>query len=353
MNMFIRMPTYKDNGIELVFELNQSRQGITSPDIELWNAPAMAIGACFVANEERFPEFKQSNLYNHWVEICGDKKWAFSDVRNDFIFSDILLFVSYGIYSHIKKFLTEVHKKWRENSYDKIEFNTISFIESINKSINIYSEKDVQEYVDNYVKNYNLLTNKLLRSNIDNEEIYRDLIEELEKLNDEKHKLINQYLSKNPKDWRCFAIYITAEKKYVAFSGFSDVDDRQILDWLGERRSGFVDIAQDICNKLGVVFVKTSPKIYTYKITDDGMCSDGIEEDTSLETVINNKMPDSIKSRYSCCERKIIAYFDNRQEIMPNGSFYIKLQMCAQCVLAIQYKITGGVLIIIHDGIML
>ena len=344
--MFIRIPTYKDNGIELVFELNQSRQGITSPDIELWNAPAMAIGACFVANEERFPEFKQSGLYNHWVEICGDKKWAFSDVRNDFIFSDILLFVSYGIYSHIKKFLTEVHKKWREDSYGKIESNTI-------EGIHIYSEEEIQGYVDNYVKNYNLLTNKLLQSNIDNEEIYRDLIEELKNLHDEKHKLINQYLSKNPKDWRCFATYITAEKKYVAFSGFSDVDDRQILDWLGERRSGFVDIAQDICNKLGAVFVKTSLKIYTYKITDDGTCSDGIEEDTSLETVINNKVSDSIKSRYSCCERKIIAYFDNRQEIMTNGSFYIKLQMCAQCVLAIQYKITGGVLIIIHDGIML
>lgn len=213
--------------------------------------------------------------------------------------------------------------------------------------------RDYQQTIDRYLAEYNGLVEHFLNcldNNAFNADFYNQLRATLEEYNDNDHSAIQRYLQKKEKGGRCFATFIEAvdQSKYVAFSGFLDCEDPNILNWLSCERQPFVDIAKAICNINHAKLVQTNVLIKVYS----GYCFNSISIRDCLGAAMTRtrKGSEEEKKQFACAERKIFSEWD---DLTPSGSLYVKYPMCCLCCKGYKYQIQrGGVTINVYDGLL-
>ena len=176
---------------------------------------------------------------------------------------------------------------------------------------------------------------------------------------DEKSKLLPKYISNDIDDKKCVAVYVfdkkhIGKKGYIAFSGFNDCEDLNILNQLDIKNPNniFIKKMVDISEILeyALVIVNQDVTLYTVNYPD----SNKIVPKVKISNLIGNSKID--KPQFSCCERKIFTAFDDKSPFVhfpvyyngkhPSGyhvgNLYISKEPCPKCVLAIQYEQNQG-----------
>ncbi|MDE7439853.1 MAG: hypothetical protein K2N23_05040 [Clostridia bacterium] len=315
------------------------------------------INACNVDKE--VGGYPDSEAYSAWRAINGDGYLArnYFEGNRNFILYDSMAFPAFCIHKNIKTMLKEVGNGLVQGNLNDLCKCTKDLLDE--QTVNILKDNPndetkqeiIQSCIDAYITPYY----KLLTSSINDKgkEFYNSLRDCLEKYNDDKHKLIKEYLSVENKDARCFATFIKKadHAKYVSFSGSVDAKNYDILKWLGKNSpENFVYVAEKICAALKAKFVPinlNTRKYFTYDYSDP-ISLDSIYQDKSIKDLIDNNVENKVIGEYSCCERKIFGEFNDNT---PDGSLYVKFKICAECDLGLNYQRRNGNTIILYDGL--
>lgn len=351
--MQINLISRKSENFSRIRHLNfvvGERKKLISPNIEDFLIIPMTIGACMVDKKEEISLFLKSEPYAQWKKIYMDfSKVSIVDTRiiDYYIFADWILFLGYTIYKNTENFLKEVHSHIINNDED-YELTDSSKRYCNSDKIDIKEEK-IQECVDNYVKTYLEFMNSIISGHSASEFTdYNDIIRELQNKSIDS-RLAAEFLSPKQKGSRCFATYVTTNgKKYIAFSGFLDSENPWINNWLkNNTNQPFLTTAKNICSKLNATLVTSNLRISLYKFSNFSVIPY-----TNLGIRINECAKTNEKTNFSCCERKIIGYFDENYISMPDGTLYVKLEVCEKCDKAIWYVTNQGTKITVYEGLM-
>lgn len=330
-------------------------------------------------NNEGLNGYLESVAYSAWRSILGDRQFGRRHLYNerrefderdtdgfitqrraataDFMLYDSMAFPAFCIFSNIKTMLKDAGycliksdwRGWSDCSKAMLGEQTIGMLENQDDRNGLSHFEIIQSAINEYISDYN----KLLMSSTGDRgiEFYNSLRACLEKYNDGRHKLIEEYLATKNKHIRCFATFIRQSdgKKFIAFSGSLDVKHPRILSWLGRSKpKDFVCVAEEICSALNnAELVPLNLQTRKYYIIDYSTGSIG--QDMSIDDLINNNIDNAIVGEYSCCERKIFGGFDDHT---PNGTLYVKLPICERCALGLKYQLSNGVNITLYDGLM-
>lgn len=184
---------------------------------------------------------------------------------------------------------------------------------------------------------------------------------------EEKYDLLKKYCDNSEDKNRCVAAYVFNHMQndmrgYIAFSGFHDVEDQDILDKFNEiekntkisRNYSFIKKLIEISEELKFILVITNKFTSVYK-TPYGVYNGNIE----LKYTLGNELATLNKKRkglYSCSERKIftafypsISLFCLPEEICNKysvgyyvGKLYIAKEPCGECCTGIKYEWENG-----------
>jgi len=190
-----------------------------------------------------------------------------------------------------------------------------------------------QPNLDAYIKEYTDLFSSyvtFLKNNEESENLYKKLTECLKKYKS-SDKLLKKYLIK--RGGKCFATFICNKGKYIAFSGMVDFDYHILNSYLKKDNSDHIKIFKSICNDLGAYFVQTELRDCLYELCH--CCLKPNIYMTLDDAIIRQKSYEFIGDNFSCCERKIFGYFDNKT---PDGQLYVKFKMCNRCELGLYYQ---------------
>ena len=292
--------------------------------------------------------YLSSQAFKQWRKIVGEPYFAINkwEVNYKQILFDSMTYPAFCIFKNVRTMLAEichqVHDGESVNSSActrKILGNEL--LSRITRDNLVEQVETIQKCIDNYVKDYNELLK--LSLNYFDDDIYKKLCECLEKYSDSK--LAKQYLAPKEQKGRCFATFIDTNKnKYISFSGFVDAKDKKILRWLGVQVSDFVRVAEEICTSLHAEFVPINLQTRRYCCEDDMHVF--ARPSTSLNDIIDFDLRE-LKGYYSCCERKIFGYFEDKT---PNGTLYVKMKICGECSLGLAYQRERSE-IVLYDGL--
>lgn len=158
---------------------------------------------------------------------------------------------------------------------------------------------------------------------------FRELINAIGESN-----ITNKYISFH-KDRKCIALY----KKWcgteltVAFSGNRDCVNQKIADFFNIKHDMYNDYLK-IAKSIGANLAATTYCVSRYDYVGDvKKCL--IRHDCVKIAIQNNKKD----KYYSCCERKIFAFLDNRDKYVYSGKLFVKYPPCSECSLAILYHL--------------
>ncbi len=314
------------------------------------------INACNV--DEIIKGYWDSRAYAIWSKIAGREyiEQNHMDGNENYILYDSMAFPAFCIVKNIQTALSELDKCLTNRgniilsdcSYEILGQDIIKMLN--NRELTLENmqnyEWQVQDGIDNYVEKYNRLLMSAQRAKDDR--FYSDLCDCLKTYDNGKRRLIKQYLKQ--KGGRCFATFIRQCDgwKFIAFSGFNDVDNKRILTWLKKTKSErFVAVAKSICHTMKAVFVPTNLETRRYHVKSP--LPFYIEQGLSIDDLINlNYNANDYKEHYSCCERKI---FGNFSDQTPDGTLYVKMKVCSECGLGLIYQWGAGGKVILKDGL--
>lgn len=140
--------------------------------------------------------------------------------------------------------------------------------------------------------------------------------------------------------------------KYMAFSGFLDCSDDSAIS--GDFAGPILQTYQDICKRLGCTLVTMSPEVRSrvkrygldehLKLTEqDNLCnecggSNCFDCEKCAQCKQNricnkkDKVKERLKARYSCCERKILAYIEKIPKVdIDTAIMHVKFEPCLSC----------------------
>ncbi|MDE5765913.1 MAG: hypothetical protein K2I17_01945 [Clostridia bacterium] len=316
------------------------------------------INACNV--EEIIEGYRNSEAFRIWAGMTGREYIIQNNVdeHEKYILYDSMAFPAFCILKNVRTMLTELNKhmqnrnywRWSPCSiavlrYDRDMIHALNVHELNFENIREY-ESRIQNCIDYYVEKYNRLLTSAYRGKDNN--FYSELCDCLKTYNNGKRRLIKEYL--NEKGGRCFATFIRKYdgQKYISFSGFFDAEDNIILNWLGRPAPmPFVAIAKSICASLNAIFVPIN--LYTRRYKVKSPLPFYIEQWLSInDLIVHGYKAKNYKDYYSCCERKIFGYFNDRT---PDGTLYVKMKVCSECGLGLIYQWSKGHCIILRDGL--
>lgn len=155
----------------------------------------------------------------------------------------------------------------------------------------------------------------------------------------EKSSIPRKYITFH-KDRKCIALYKKwfGKELTVAFSGHHDCigDDLYKFFVVSEKNRHYADY-EKIAKAIGANLAGTSYYISRYRIVDTEDCK--VERyDLVKDIMYREKQKDD---HYSCCERKIFAYLDNRDSFVYSGKLFVKYSPCRECSLSILYHVVN------------
>lgn len=197
------------------------------------------------------------------------------------------------------------------------------------------------------------------------------IVDQLECAKRKKSTIISNYLYGS----KCVACLILDNNtSIIAFSGFQDVPpadnskgtthdlDNQLVKHvraiLGITKDGYGDIFNKIAeadnSMLATLSAKVMRKLVRYEIDRHGQLSkrgpfiDELEDYINHSKELSNDERGILKSKYSCCERKILAFLADNAEIPKSKEavLLVKYEPCLSCYGALQaWKIDAGILL--------
>ena len=178
----------------------------------------------------------------------------------------------------------------------------------------------------------------------------------------QKHKLLHDYIDNK----RCVAAYVFDQlqngmRGYIAFSGFTECEDQDVLDKLSdveqkkiEKNDAFIKELIEISEGLKFILIIINKDVLIYK-TPYNVYYGNI--------VVNSTLGDELasftkkhKGLYSCSERKIFTAFYPKTPLicLPEeicckysvgyyiGKLYIQREPCGECCTGIKYEWENG-----------
>ena len=161
--------------------------------------------------------------------------------------------------------------------------------------------------------------------------------------------LCSSYLSERSKrrteKERCVAAYffddVVDKKGIIAFSGYYDCEDQNILDALMTKsedkvvKSKFIRCLKDIANDIDMELVTLNAGVCEYEIGDNRVCV----KSTLGQELRSGKNKNDFCDTYACCERKIFTVFPMQYK---NGKLNVKWLPCERCELGVMYQREHG-----------
>lgn len=288
-------------------------------------------------NEYFIPKFKKE--YNDFLFYDEDNA-----IRSNYScldqFYDVIGYISYSVVYRVLSFISNNHEHIKTNNAIEIkkaivnyhdlfggyEFTTIpDLFERLEKCCNIYNEL--------LINAYNTIHLRPIISIVHN--FFDEIFTALNKC--KYKKFIPEY--RQTIGGRCFATFIDEAKglNYVCFSGYYDVQDKSILKAIDrtDPKQGFIDVIRGIASSYNAELVTTSQNVSRYKVLNNGR----VEKSKTIRDLILNKNFSALKGKFSCCERKFFAHFDDK---MPKGHLHVKFEPCGECRLGIKYQLDKG-----------
>lgn len=268
-----------------------------------------------------------------------EKERPTSDFQYISLFYDVLSFLSFNSTFRILSFINKFRNEILNNDFDSLNKNLISYSDIFHDKI--LSFDSLQEQINRCCKKINTL---LIRASYKHhfstqysKIFFDEIFEEITKI---KHKLIKPYLKSKG---RCFAVFIDNENKnkYITFSGLLDVEDNKIITKLNLGiNPQFIHILKHLAHKSNSILIQSSLNISRYiLISSNKKPYMEYQVFKTFDEALSTDSIENIKQKYSCCERKIFAYFANKT---PSGTLHIKFQPCSECYMGIAFQIKNG-----------
>ena len=148
------------------------------------------------------------------------------------------------------------------------------------------------------------------------------------------HNITKDYIKSD--DDKCVALYKkwAGKELTVAFSGHRDCIDDNLYTFFGVLKQGnkkYRDY-EKIAKAIGANLAGT-----TYSVSRYDFSHPDIRRDPITSIMHRSKTDDDY---YSCCERKIFAYLDNRDAFVYSGKLFIKSVPCQECLVSIFHHVT-------------
>lgn len=139
-----------------------------------------------------------------------------------------------------------------------------------------------------------------------------------------------------PNDDKCVALYKkwAGKELTVAFSGHRDCIDDNLYTFFGVLKQGnkkYRDY-EKIAKAIGANLAGTTYSVSRYDFSHPDIRHDLIKDIMHIGRTTNDY--------YSCCERKIFAYLDNRDAFVYSGKLFIKSVPCQECLISILHHLT-------------
>lgn len=256
-------------------------------------------------------------------------------------FYEVLGYISYSITSRIKSFIDKTYKDINDRRKgDIIRIATTGYKDLFEGCDNCSVSELIIMLQDNCNRFNSLLQlafqGEHLKSDASCKSFFEKVFGQLSRAKNNTDYAKN--LKDNLKDYikidkgRCFATFVRDNgEKYVCFSGFLDVTNTQILEALDSSESEFFKIIKSIADSFPANLITTSLNICRYVVTSNGW----VDKSRTIEDLIAEGTFKSLKNKYSCCERKFFAHFNDK---MPKGHMHIKFEPCGDCYLGIIYQ---------------
>ena len=162
---------------------------------------------------------------------------------------------------------------------------------------------------------------------------FRELIDEIKKTNIKKSYI------KFGRKRKCIALYKkwAGQETTIAFSGYYDCISDDLYNYFGVKNENrrYEDYRK-IADAIGAQLAGTSYSVSRYMLT--GANTTTVERYDPIEDIMNRCKTDS--DYYSCCERKIFAFLDNRDGLVYSGKLFVKYFPCEECAFSILHHIT-------------
>lgn len=179
----------------------------------------------------------------------------------------------------------------------------------------------------------------------DREKLFFTKLEELDKLIEIQTKAMgisvnSKMLEGYKKDAsRCTAILSDRTKSYIAFSGFLDTEDADILKFLGYSRNDEILTAfQNISSQMGASLVTMETgigaELYWYSIGKklDFVCGNNLQCELDEWIKTGGGSVGKFQHPYTCCERKLLAYVKRHAVRMADDiQLIVKFMPCMHC----------------------
>lgn len=184
-----------------------------------------------------------------------------------------------------------------------------------------------------------------IEDTLDQEKLFFEKLEELDKLIEIQTKAMgisvnSKMLEGYKKDAsRCTAILSDRAKSYIAFSGFLDTEDEDILKFLGYSRNDEILTAfQNISRQMGTSLVTMETgigeELYWYSIDKklDFVCGNNLQCELDEWIKKGRGSVGKFQHPYTCCERKLLAYVKRHAVRMADDILLIvKFMPCMHC----------------------
>lgn len=140
------------------------------------------------------------------------------------------------------------------------------------------------------------------------------------------------------KEKKCIALYkkVMGKELTVAFSGQYDCMCKMVASFFKFPQDRYGDYLK-IANAIGAHLAGTSCHVSRYKFDEKKQGNIIRYERLQKQLGVGKTVT---KNYYSCCERKIFAFLDNRDGGVYGGKLFVKYSPCRDCFASILYHIT-------------